>query len=162
MVVQHTMNVRNILWWLFFFVVGIWGQYFLPGVDLLMVGLVISLQEGRVAQTLWLFICLTFIQEGIGTVSFGSSLLWYAMLFVLYFIGRWLFQARNVFFMILLGGIMGLWHYVLVIIMATLQEYKVPHDTLFFESMVQALIFPVFWIVMNELRIKRDTDVISV
>lgn len=155
------MNPSNILWWTAFIVCGIWAQYFVRGVDVLMVGLVISLQEDRLQQTFWLLGCLVLIQEGTGSLSFGSSLLWYAMLIALYAVGRWLFQARNLFFMALLGASMGLWHYLLVNIMAPLQEYQVAHDRLFFESMIQALIFPVAWALASELRGKRERDVLS-
>jgi len=155
------MNLRNVLWWLLFIFCGIWAQYFLRGVDVLMVGLVVSLQEDRLPQTLWLLGILVLIQEGAGSLAFGSSLLWYTMLIGLYTVGRWLFQARNLFFMVLLGACMGLWHYLLVIIMTPLQEYQVAHDRLFFESLIQALVFPVAWAVASELRGKRDRDAIS-
>lgn len=155
------MNLHNILWWTLFIVCGIWAQYFLRGVDLLMVGLVVSLQEDQLPQTFWLLGIFVLVQEGVGSLAFGSSLLWYAMLLALYTTGRWLFQARNIFFMVLLGAAMGLWHYLLVNIMASLQEYSVAHDRLFFESLVQALVFPVAWAIVSELRGKRERDGLS-
>lgn len=155
------MNFRNVIWWLLFIFCGIWAQSFLRGVDVLMVGLVVSLQEDRLPQTLWLLGALVLIQEGAGSLTFGSSLLWYAMLIALYAMGRWLFQARNLLFMVLLGAGMGLWHYLLVVLMTPLQEYQVALDRLFFESFLQALVFPLAWALASGLRGKRERDAVS-
>lgn len=156
------MNLHNIAWWTIFVICGIWAQYFVRGVDFLMVGLVLSLQEGRAAQTAWLMALFVLVQEGVGSLSFGSSLLWYAMLVALYSLGRWLFQARSFFFMILLGAGMGLWHYMLIFIMSSLQSASVPLDRLFFESVLQALLFPMAWGLANALRFRRESDALSV
>lgn len=156
------MNLYNFLWWTIFIICGIWAQYFVRGVDFLMIGLVLSLQEGRPAQTAWLLAIFVLIQEGIGSLSFGSSLLWYAMLVVLYSLGRWLFQAKNMIFMVLMGACMGVWHYLLIFIMSSLQDAVVSHDRLFFESVLQALLFPIGWAVANALRSRRESDALSV
>ncbi len=155
------MNYRNLFWWLGFILCGIWGQSFIPGVDLLMVGLLISLQEERLSQTLWLLGACILIQEGTGSLAFGSGILWYSALIAMFFLGRWLFQARNLFFVIIMGGVMGAWRYLLVVLLATLQNYQVTHERLFFECVLQALLFPLIWTLVSPLRFSRDNDAIS-
>lgn len=151
-------NFGNILWWTIFTLLGIWLQSLLPGVDILIVGLLVSLQEERFTQTLWLLLVWMLIQEGASGLAFGSGILWYALLFVFYGIGRWLFQVRNIFFIGLLGALLGIWHYCLVSMMAALQDYRVASDRLFVESALQAALFPLLWFVVYTIRMMRPVD----
>jgi hypothetical protein len=150
--------LSNILWWTSFTVIGIWIQSMIPGVDILIVGLLASLQEENPTQTLWLAVAWLFIQEGVSGLAFGSGILWCAALFGLYAVGRWLFQVRNIFFIALCGAIMGIWHYTLVPMMAALQDYTVARDRLFIESVAQAFLFPPVWFIVYKLRQLRSVD----
>lgn len=154
--------MQNVLWWLSFTLISIWLQDFFPGVDFLVVGLVVSLQEERPVQSFWLLLAFIILQEGAGTLAFGSSLLWYAMAILLFGIGRWMFQAQNFFFIILLGASLGATHFLLIPMMAYLQEFSVDRTVLFNECLNQALTFPFAWIVVYKLRSKKEPDVISV
>jgi hypothetical protein len=53
---------------------------------------------------------------------------------------------------------MGVWHYILTPMMASLQDYAVARDRLFVESCIQTLVFPPIWFVVHKLRAMRTTD----
>lgn len=152
---------KNILWWMTFIIAGIWGQMVFPGVDILAAGLVLSLQEKRIQQTIWLFLACIIIQEGSGSLAFGYSLLWYAGVFFLFFVGRWLFEAKNLLFILLLGLCLGLLHGGLALTLAALQNYKLQPEVLLREGSLQALIFPIAWGIAAMLRPHMATPDVS-
>ncbi len=154
------MTARNIFYWLGFTVACIWLQHFIQGVDFLVVGLILLLQEGRWPKTLWLALLWILIQDGSGNLAFGPALLWYAGAVALFHAGRWLFEAENILFILLLGLSLGVWHLGLVWLMASLQDVIVSGSTLLRESFVQALIILPGWLAAHKLQLKfRITDV---
>ena len=155
------MTVRNVLWWLGFIVAAIFAQSMIAGTDFLVVGLVISLQEERWPQSLWLGLAFTLLQEGSGSLAFGSSILWYGAVIGLFLIGRWLFEARSIVFIMVLGLGLGAWHYGLIQWMVFLQDLEISPRKLFWESLVQALIFPPAWGLASFLRFRRHDDVLA-
>ncbi len=157
------MDLSNLSWWILFFIFGIWAQFFVPGVDFLVVGVMLALQEGRWPQTLWVLLFAVLIQEGQGSLAFGSSLLWYAAAIVLFRGGRWLFQARNVFFMMLLGACLGVIHLAIMRVMTYLQNYDVQAGHFLVESVIQALIIPMIWLPASWLRPRQGgSDAVSI
>ncbi len=151
--------MRNVIWWIFFCIACLWAQRFVQGVDFLIVGLVISAREGRLLQTIWLFFMFLLLQEGAGTLSFGAGLLWQCGAMVLYVLGRWLFETRNVLFIFLLGCCLGGWRYVLIHGMAGLQEYTLsPRSMFLWECVLQALLFPLAWSIAYALRGRPEVD----
>ena len=78
----------NILWWVAFFVFGLALQQALPGTDVLVAGLFLALQERRPFQLAVVLLALILVQEGVGTLDFGTSVLWYLLVITLFFIGR--------------------------------------------------------------------------
>lgn len=139
------MNARNIIWWVAFLVVSICLQQLLPGLDVLVIGLIIALQEGKPIQLLWVLPVLILMQEGMGTLAFGTSLLWYAVVIVLFHVGRWLFEAENFYFVFLLSACLGTVHFFLIQMMASLQDIVLPIADLRDESILQALFIPFAW-----------------
>lgn len=147
----------NILWWLCFAVVAIWLQSWLPGVDILVVGTVICLEEGNPAQTFWVTFLNLLLQEGSGTLAFGFSLLWYGSLIILFLMGRWLFQAQNFLFITLLGVCLGLLRYLLLLLLASLQDFHLSESLVFNESVLQVAVFPLVWAIAYALRPKQES-----
>ena len=98
----------NILWWVAFFVFGLALQQALPGTDVLVAGLFLALQERRPFQLAVVLLALILVQEGVGTLDFGTSVLWYLLVITLFFIGRWMFETENWLFVLLLSGCIGL------------------------------------------------------
>ena len=154
------MTAKNMLFWLGFTVACIWLQHFIQGVDFLVVGLILLLQEGRWPKTLWLALLWILIQDGGGNLAFGPALLWYAGVAALFHAGRWLFEAENVLFILLLGLSLGVWHLGLVWLMASLQDVVVSGPALLRESLVQALVVLPVWLAAHKLQLKfRITNV---
>ncbi|MFQ9491026.1 MAG: hypothetical protein ACLR0N_08965 [Bilophila wadsworthia] len=111
----------NILWWVAFFVFGLALQQALPGTDVLVAGLFLALQERRPFQLAVVLLALILVQEGVGTLDFGTSVLWYLLVITLFFIGRWMFETENWLFVLLLSGCIGLAHYGVIWLMTRLQ-----------------------------------------
>ena len=139
------MMARNIFWWIGFFYAGICVQYILPGLDALVIGLLLALQERRPLQIAWLLPVLVLVQEGGGTLDFGASILWYLVVIALFFWGHWLFAAENLLFMFLLSACMGVAHMGIIRMMAALQNAPVDEASLLDESILQALFIPIAW-----------------
>lgn len=131
--------------WILFTVAGIWLQRFIPGVDFLAPGLLICLQDHRPRLAVWLGLIWLVLQEGMGSMAFGPGVLWYGFLFAVYLGGRWLFEARNLLFMFIIGASMGLWHVLLVQMMGTLQGLELSMHRVVLESVLQAAVFPAQW-----------------
>lgn len=118
----------NILWWVAFFVFGLALQQALPGTDVLVAGLFLALQERRPFQLAVVLLALILVQEGVGTLDFGTSVLWYLLVITLFFIGRWMFETENWLFVLLLSGCIGLAHYGVIWLMTPASVYSSRHD----------------------------------
>lgn len=150
--------MRNVIWWLIYAIAAIWAQKFVPGIDFLLPGLIIALQEQRPLQTFWLVICFSLIQEGCGTMSFGPAVAQYLIAILLFQAGRWLFEAQNISFVLLLSAALGLVHYGILHIMAMLQDIPMQFNTLTQESIIQALSIPICWLLIRLFRTRFATD----
>ncbi|MDR2726493.1 MAG: hypothetical protein LBC10_00690 [Deltaproteobacteria bacterium] len=139
------MRARNILWWMGFFYAGICVQSALPGLDALVIGLLLALRERKALQIAWLLPALVLVQEGGGTLDFGASILWYLAVVALFFIGHKLFEVENLLFMFLLSACLGLAHMGIIRLMAALQNAPVDEAALLDEGILQALFIPFGW-----------------
>ncbi len=148
------MRVRNIAWWAAFIILAVWMQALLPGLDVLVVGLILCIQERNTLQSLWLVPVFIIIQEGLGSLGFGASLLWFASVVCVFYMGHWLFEAENILFMVLFSACIGLARFGIVYMMASLQYLPLDPVALFDESILQALFVPVVWQVFRWLRLK--------
>lgn len=145
----------GLVWWTGYTIVGIWLQFFVPGVDFLAPGLVISMQEHGGGRTFWLAALWILLQEGMGSLSFGYGIAWYGALVLMYMAGRWLFESKSVLFMILLGVGLGALHVLLVWAMASLELMSVPMRRVLLEGLAQMAAFPVFWAMADRMFPKR-------
>jgi hypothetical protein len=142
-------NLIALLWWSAFTVAGVWAQRTLPGVDFLAPGIVLSMQKQAGRRTLWLALIWLLLLEGMGNLPFGYGLAWYSLLAAFYAMGRGLFEARSIAFMCLLGLAMGVLHPLLTYSLASLANLKVEMDVLFMEGALQAVLFPLVWLVAD-------------
>lgn len=141
----------SVLWWLTFTVACIWGQSVVPGVDLLAPGLIILLQEDRRAAALWLVLLWIPLQDGMGNLASGYSIMWYCLITLFFYSGRWLFEARSALFMILLGVALGALHVTLTYAMVSLQFLVLPVERVLWEGLIQAVIFPIEWSMLDRI-----------
>ena len=70
-------------------------------------GLVILLQERDYKNLCWLLPLFVLLQEGIGTSPFGATIVWYALVCLLYRLLRWLLGLGNFFLVLLLSICLG-------------------------------------------------------
>ena len=138
-------TARNNLWLVASFVPAICVQLHFPGIDALLPGLLISLQEKRWKQTVWIALCCILIQEGTGSLAFGATILWYGGLLLLFLGGRWFFVTNSLFFVVLLSGALGLFNIVVLLSLTTLQKLAFPLERVLEQSLAQALIIPPLW-----------------
>jgi hypothetical protein len=128
-----------------YFIAGVWLQLRFPGVDALLPGLLIALQEKRWQQIAWVGFFCVLIQEGAGSLEFGASVLWYGGLILLFLGGRWFFVVNSLFFVVLLSGAMGVYTVVVMMSLASLQELAFPFTRLLEQGIAQAMIIPPLW-----------------
>lgn len=133
---------------------GLIAESFLPGVDILLIGLIIALQEGKLPQTLWVLLVVILLQEGVGSLAFGSSILSYTTAILVFYGGRALLEQENILFVLVVAVSAGLGHYAFTQAMATLQDISMPIDRLLMESLVQVLLLPPLWRITWLLRKK--------
>lgn len=145
-------KLRNVAWWLCFVYLAICAQTLAPGLDVLVVGLIILLQEEDYQSMFWLLPLFCLLQEGMGTRPFGSALLWYAAVVAIYILGRWLFEARNFIFVFLLSASLGCVYFALAWLMAPLQNIPFHMAESMDKALTQALFMPFAWKMLAALR----------
>ena len=138
-------KTRNAFWWGAFLVPAITLQSFLPGVDFLLAGLLVTLQERRYADLFWVLPLLIILQEGMGTQEFGVVLPWYAAVAAIFFLGRWLFDIESMLYAFLLSACLSACHFAMAFLMSPLYAVTVDMYRLLDESVYQALLLPVSW-----------------
>lgn len=146
------MRVKNILWWFTFSCIAITLQAFMPGVDFLIPGFIVLLQERSIKQFLVVTSIFLILQEGMGTMAFGSVLLWYFTAVALFIIGKWLFEVESLAFILLLSIALSITRYAILLLFANLQDIYVNEARLFDYSVYQALLMPFLWNVASFTR----------
>lgn len=148
---QKSSSIQAFFWWSGYAVAAIWAQTMLSGVDFLVPGLVLSLQERPGTETGVVALCWVLLQEGMGNMAFGYALMWYGVLVLAYLAGQWLFKARSFPFMCLLGIGLGVLHPLLVSSLASLQGLAWVATVTMWEGLYQALAFPLVWYVARTM-----------
>jgi len=153
--VFSTNSLLTLLWWALYTILGVSAQKIVPGVDFLAPGIVLSMQEEEGHRTVILAVAWILLLEGMGNLPFGYGLAWYGLLVSFYFVGRWLFEARSFLFMVLLGVGLGVLHPVLIYSLSRLGNLSVQVYPTLIEGAVQAIVFPIVWMLADQLFPKR-------
>lgn len=139
-------KIANIVWWVLYCILGLGVQRFFPGVDALVPGVMISCQEGRPQQTGWLCLIFMLIQEGTGSLDFGTALLWYTSLILLFFTSRLFFETGSLFFVVILSLALALAHAGIVYTTSSLQGVTLNVYSLAEQATAQALLIPPLYV----------------
>lgn len=142
-------------WWLCFITLAICAQALVPGVDVLVVGLIILLQEKDWRGMLWLLPLFILLQEGMGTRPFGAIIVWYAATIAIFKLGRWLFETENFLFIFLLSACLGATYYGVVWLMAPLDNLPFNVGDTLDKSLLQAIFMPFAWRMLTATRRSR-------
>jgi hypothetical protein len=138
-------NARNALWWAGFLFPAITLQRVFPGVDFLLAGFLLVLQERRYMDLIWVLPLLVILQEGMGTREFGVVLLWYVVVGSVFMLGRWLFDVENFLYAFLFCACLAACYFAVAFLMSPLYAVPVDAHRLLDESVHLALLLPVFW-----------------
>ena len=141
----HINKTRNAFWWGTFLFPAITLQRLFPGVDFLLVGLLVTLQERRYADLAWVLPLLIILQEGMGTREFGLILLWYVVVAAIFLLGRWLFDVENFLYAFLFSACLAASYFAVAFLMSPLYAVAVDAHRLLDESIHLALLLPVCW-----------------
>ena len=150
-------RIVNVAWWTAYFAAALALQLHFPGIDALIPGIVLSCQEQRPKQTLWLCGVAILIQEGTGSLDFGGALLWYALLLLLFNFGRLFFVTGSLFFIVLLSLVLGVAHSILLFTLCSLQGFTVGAYHLVQQAIGQAFLIPPMYAAASLVR-KRFLD----
>lgn len=132
-------------WWLLYAAAAIALQSLMTGMDFLLPGLLLALQQRRLARSLCLAMFFLVLQEGMGSMSFGSTFLLYTLAFLCFYAACSLFEGKSVLFIILLGALLAAAHYVTFSLVASLQDIPWQAATLREECLWQAFFTPFVW-----------------
>lgn len=149
---------QNLAWWLCFIAIAICVQALAPGVDVLLVGFIILLQEDDWWGMLWLVPLFVLLQEGMGTRPFGSIIVWYAAAVALFKLGKWFFDAKNFMFIFILSACLGGCCFVLEWLMAPLQNLPFDTGAALDKSIIQAIFMPFAWRMLVFIRPRQETE----
>jgi hypothetical protein len=138
-------RIRELCWWLFFITTAIVLQAAFPGLDAVMVGLLVLLQEKNYKNMIWLVPLFIFLQEGMGTRFFGGSILLYTAAATFFRLGQWLFEVESFLFVVLLSAALAVPHYTLDWLMAPLQNITFDMQKTMDKCLLQALFLPFAW-----------------
>ncbi len=130
---------------------AIWAQFFLPSMDMFSPALLVLLQSGLFKAAIWAGLAWMLIQEGTGTLAFGTMILFYLGFAVFYFTGGMFFEVSNYLFTFLLFLFLSAYRAVLVSVMATLQDMKVTEHYSPEGILIQALILFSVWMITFNL-----------
>ncbi len=154
------MNLYNSLWWIAFIIGAVLTQKNYPGLDFLILGFLILLQEEDLKQFFILSPILLLLQESVSTFPFGSYLMWYFSAIVLIFLSKWLFEVENFLFMFLFSSTLSFIHLGIFMLMSRLQGIDYNLENLMDISVIQALIMPLIWWVLVRLRPQQEETTI--
>ena len=148
------MKILGAFWWVCFTICGICLQLVFPGMDALAPGLLLALQEGKRWVFIRLAVVFLLIQEGSGSMHFGSGILWYTGLVLLFRFSARLFVADNLLFVFGLSAGLGVWRAMVQLFICAIQDIPINHSRLLQESLLQAVLIPVIWGLAYALRPK--------
>ena len=146
------MTLSLVIGWAVYIIVALIVQQHLSGVDALAAGLLIALQSGNKRAVVWLVIIFCLIQEGTGSLNFGSSVLWYGGQIVFFWLGARFFAASNLFSVVLFSCLFAVWLGTVQWFMSALQDYGKDYQQLVQTCLVQAAVTPVMWLCASWLR----------
>lgn len=149
-------GVGNVCWWLACTCAGIVTEMLIPRIDALVGGIILLLQERAYATLLWVAPLFVLLQEGLGTRTFGGSIVWYTVVFLLFRLGERFFNADTFVFVFFLSAACGAAYYGINVLFAPLQDLTINVEELMDLSLLQAIVLPVSWCVMKVLRPRSE------
>jgi hypothetical protein len=146
------MSLASALFWFGYTLAAVWLQAFFPGPDLFAPALLILLQERSISRLGWLLLVWILIQEGSGSLYFGTALLWYSGLILFFYSSRHLLDTKGFLFIFLISLFAGIWQFLCLYLLSGLQELQVPIEQLLLQALQTLLALPLLWAVLWGLK----------
>ena len=144
--------LQNIFWWLAFLFCGIILQLYVPGLDALIVGIILVSLERDYKTMVWLVPAVVILQEGMGSLSVGFSMFYVASFFRLCRLFRGIALAAKGAFYLLISLGMGLLHSFYSWFFATLQNVPFDMNVIVHDGVLQTFYILVAWPILGRLR----------
>ena len=138
--------------WALYIVCAIIIQRYAQGVDALVPGLLIALQSKKRSLVLFLFLLFCLIQEGTGSLRFGSSILWYGGIIVIYFLTSSVVLETSVAVVLLFSVLAAAYMGGVSLFAQAIQDYRADFQALIAQCVLQAVLVPVLWFLAAPLR----------
>ena len=152
---QHKENVPwyvGFTWWSIFVVLMVVLQYYLSGVDLLVVGIICALEERRIALMITLLFFFSLVSEATDTLLFGSAFVWYSALIGLHALLAKILSYRSVLFIVLFSILASVIHVPLLLVFSLMQHTVVDWSIVSTSMIKQAIAMIVVWYVVRIMR----------
>lgn len=142
----------NTVWWIVFLIAGIILQATFPGLDALILGVLLLLEEKDYRRLVCIVPAVILLQDGMGTQAFGSAMLCIALCALLYRLSSGIASASRIGFYLFLSLAMGGIRIFLDWLFATLEDTAFVAEQLFHEGAAEAVYLFIGWIVLRHLR----------
>lgn len=144
--------LQNIFWWLAFLFGGIILQLYVPGLDALIVGIILVSLERDYKTMVWLVPAVVILQEGMGSLSFGFSMFYIGSFFLINKLFQGVALAAKGAFFLLVSLCMGLLHGFYSWFFATLQNVPFDMNVIVHDGVLQTFYILVAWPMLGRLR----------
>lgn len=137
--------LRPAIWWTFFTAMCIWIQSFISGIDCFGPAVLVLMHLQRYREAVWLTPVWILINEGVGSLAFGCSLLWFGGLILTFLFLCQFLSSSNIIFLLSLSLLAGVGQSGIIVLMASLQEIIIPFERIVVQGILSAFLFPVLW-----------------
>lgn len=136
------------IWWAAYSVIAFWAQDMSGGLDFLSPAVLICLQTGQWWAATIFTASWILVQEGVGNLMFGSSIVFFGGMHVLFFLARWLLEPENPLFIIFFSLLLAVWSRLVLVGVVAFQEVHVQLDDPWTVIGRQWLAYGIYWSVM--------------
>ncbi len=144
-------SLRHTLWWIGFLVTGILLQTFLPGLDAMLLG-ILMLNDSRDYRTMvWFMPAVVLLQEGTGTQAFGASVLFISLCLVFQRLLQPVALASRSGAMLLLCATAGCMLMLVTWLFAIMEGLCVTTNDILFAGLCETLYLLVGWTLLQRL-----------
>ncbi len=143
--------MKQILWWTLVTIFGIIIEGCIKGIGPFLPALLLCLQIGNIATTTFLAIFWMTIQEGGGSLPFGTLLLWYlGVTFVFFWMKNYL-ASSGIIFVVIISICSSLWYLLSIYTITGLEEITINQGLIFHNAIKQLIVFPLLWKIYSYL-----------
>jgi hypothetical protein len=142
-------SVTEFLWWSLYTLFAVWLQGIFSGVDCFGPALVLCLQAQRIRNLVFLLPVWVLLQEGAGSLPFGSALLYYMGLVYFVILVRAYISITSPLYILILSLFSGVWHLSVIHIITSLEDIHIAIQPLLLQSIRIVIVFPILWALVS-------------